>query len=88
MNITTLSHAKYYLNFLQICNLAKAVVQVMLVADILFIEMLRTLKSTLCSRDCVFIKFGFIKLDELKNNKKKFKNQVVFRLGGKIKVQK
>lgn len=39
MNITILSHAKYYLNFLQICSLAKAVAQVVLVADVLFIAL-------------------------------------------------
>lgn len=84
MNITTPSHAKYYLIFLWICNLAKAVVQVMLVADILFIAMLRTLKSILCSQDGVFLKLCFIKLELIKNF---FKIKVIFRLGGKINIK-
>lgn len=63
MNLTTLSHAKYYL---QICNLAKAVVQVMLVSHILFVTMLRTMKSILCSQDGVFLKLCFTKLELIK----------------------
>lgn len=83
MNITALSHAKRYLNFLQIGNLAKAVVQVVLVADALFIAMLRTVKSILCSQDGVLLKLGFTKLELI--NKINFKINGFFRLGGKIK---
>lgn len=73
MNITTPSHAKYYLIFLWICSLAKAVVQVMLVADVLFIAMLGTLKSILCSQDGVVLKLCFTKLELIKK-----KNQGCF----------
>lgn len=83
MNITAFSHAKRYLNFLQIGNLAKAVVQVVLVADALFIAMLRTVKSILCSQDGVLLKLGFTKLELI--NKINFKINCFFRLGGKIK---
>lgn len=83
MNITTLSHAKCYLNFLQICNLAKAVVQVVLVADVLFLAMLRIVESILCSQDGVLLKLGFTKFELI--NKINLKINGFFRLGGKIK---
>lgn len=38
----------------------------MLVADVLFIAMLRTLKSILCSQDGVFLKLSVTKLKLIK----------------------